>query len=70
MLKILRCSDLIPGCDFVARGESSEEAVARAIEHVRTRHHLRAITPDILSHLIAAVRDETLRAAAGGSSAA
>ncbi|HKW89413.1 MAG TPA: DUF1059 domain-containing protein [Candidatus Acidoferrales bacterium] len=60
MPKILRCADLIPGCDFVARGESGDEAVARAIEHIRTRHHLRAISPEILAHLVSAVREEIM----------
>lgn len=69
MLKILHCADLIPGCDFVARGESNDEAVARAIEHIRSRHHLRAISPEILAHLRSVVREDSIRAA-GGSSAA
>lgn len=69
MTKILRCADLIPGCEFVARGESGDEAVARAVEHARTRHHLRAISPEILAHLVSAVRDETVRAASGSSAA-
>ncbi|HEV2298869.1 MAG TPA: DUF1059 domain-containing protein [Candidatus Acidoferrales bacterium] len=69
MPKFLRCADLIPGCDFVARGESGDEAVARAIEHVRTKHHLRAISPEILAYLVSAVRDERARAASGSSAA-
>jgi predicted small metal-binding protein len=69
MAKFLRCTDIIPGCDFVARGETGDEAVARAIEHVRTRHHLRAISPEILAYLVSAVRDERARAASASSAA-
>ena len=69
MAKILRCADLIPGCDFIARGNSGDEAVARAIEHVRSKHHLRAVSPEILAHLVAAVREEAVRAASGSSAA-
>jgi predicted small metal-binding protein len=68
MTKSLRCTDLIPGCDFVARGETEDEVVARAVEHVRTRHHLRAITPEILEQVRVVVRDE--KSSVAGSSAA
>ena len=68
MTKTLRCSDISPGCDFIARGESEDEVVARAVEHVRGRHHLRAITPEILAQVRAAVREE--KSSAAGSSAA
>jgi predicted small metal-binding protein len=68
MSKTLRCTDVIPGCDFIARGESEDEVVARAVEHVRTRHHLRAITPQILAQVRGAVRHE--KASAAGPSAA
>lgn len=69
MPKFLRCTDLIPGCDFVAHGETADEAVARAAEHVRKKHLLRSVTPQIVEHLRSIVRDEDWRAA-GGSSAA
>ncbi|HEV2490230.1 MAG TPA: DUF1059 domain-containing protein [Candidatus Acidoferrales bacterium] len=69
MPKILRCTDVIPGCEFVASGESDDEVIARAAEHARTTHHLRAISPEILAHLRSAVRDEKRRTAEGSSAA-
>ncbi len=68
MPKFLRCTDVIPGCDFVARGESEDEVIARAAEHARGKHRLRAISPEILLHLRSVVRDEDARVA-GGSAA-
>jgi predicted small metal-binding protein len=69
MPKTLRCTDIIPGCDFVARGESEDEVLARAAEHARTRHHLRAITPEILAHVRAAIREEKPSGAKGATAA-
>jgi predicted small metal-binding protein len=69
MPKMLRCTDVIPGCDFVAYGETDDEVIARAAEHARTKHHLRAITPEILAHLRSAIRDEGSRTAEGSSAA-
>ncbi|MFZ0212905.1 MAG: DUF1059 domain-containing protein [Candidatus Acidiferrales bacterium] len=63
MPKTLRCTDVIPGCDFVARGETDEEVIARAAEHVRAKHHLRAITPEIFKQIRASVYEEKATAA-------
>jgi len=63
MPKTLRCTDIIPGCDFVARAESEEEVIARAAEHVCTKHRLRAITPEILKQMRTFVYDEKASAA-------
>lgn len=69
MTKTLRCTDIIPGCDFIARGESEDEVVARAVEHARTKHHLRAVTPEILAQVRSAIREEKPCAAKGASAA-
>jgi len=69
MPKILRCTDVIPGCDFVAHGETDDEVIARAAEHARTRHLLRTITPEIVAHLRSAIREEKARTAQGSSAA-
>ncbi len=63
MPKTLRCTDLIPGCDFVARGQSEDEVIARIAEHIRTKHRLRAITPEILKQIRASVYEEKVTAA-------
>ena len=55
MSKILRCSELIPGCNFIARGESDEEVIEEASRHVRARHNLQKmsaghVSPDSFTH--------------------
>jgi predicted small metal-binding protein len=43
MAKELRCSDVMPGCDFVARGETEQEIMAKTAEHAREKHALEEI---------------------------
>jgi len=39
MTKVLRCSDMMPGCDYVARAESEDELMQKAAQHARETRH-------------------------------
>lgn len=58
MKKLLRCCDVIPGCDFIARGISENEIIIRATQHARMAHQVTWMTPDLLQRVLAAIRDE------------
>ncbi|MGC1106203.1 MAG: DUF1059 domain-containing protein [Candidatus Acidiferrales bacterium] len=58
MKKLLHCCDVIPGCDFVARGVNENEIIMRATQHVRSVHNVAWMTPDLLKRVLAAIRDE------------
>lgn len=58
MAKILRCSDVIPGCSYVARGETCEEVFVRASEHVRLKHKMRGASPEVMAVLHGVIFDE------------
>ncbi|HZQ19986.1 MAG TPA: DUF1059 domain-containing protein [Terriglobales bacterium] len=58
MVKVLRCSDVIGNCDFVAKGESEQEILQQASEHARTAHNLHEITPEVADKVKSAIRDE------------
>lgn len=58
MKKLLRCCDVIPGCDFIARGVNENEIIMRATRHARLVHDVRWITPDLLNRVLAAIRDD------------
>jgi predicted small metal-binding protein len=58
MKKLLRCSDVIPGCDFVAHGVNENEIIIRATQHAREVHSVTWLTPDLFKRVIAAIRDE------------
>ena len=44
MSKILHCAEVIPGCDYVARGESDAEMLQQAAEDARTVHNVSEVT--------------------------
>jgi predicted small metal-binding protein len=58
MAKVLRCSDLMPGCDYVAKGESEQDVLRQAAEHARTVHNINEITPERANQVQSAIHDE------------
>ena len=58
MAKILKCSDVGMDCDFVVRGETSEEVMKKAAEHARTAHGIEQIPPELAQTAQATVKDE------------
>ena len=58
MAKILRCSDVVPGCDYVARGETYEEVFTRAFEHVKLKHKLRDRWPEAVAVIHGVIFDD------------
>jgi len=57
MAKELRCADLNPGCDFVARGKDEGEVMQRAAEHARRDHGMQTIPPDVEQQARRKIRD-------------
>jgi len=58
MPKVLRCNDIVGNCDFVARGDTEQEVLAQAADHGRSVHNINDITPELLSKVQSAIRDE------------
>jgi predicted small metal-binding protein len=65
MKKRFHCSDVIPGCDFVAHGVNENEIIMRVTQHARTAHNVAWMTPDLLKRVVAAIRDEESVSAEG-----
>ncbi len=57
MAKELRCRDVGPDCDFVARGENEDEIMQKAAEHGRDAHGFQEIPPDLAEKARASIRD-------------
>ncbi len=66
MTKVLRCSDLMPGCNWEGRGDSETEVLMLASEHARTAHNLTDISPELMTQVKGAIRDEDQAQAAAG----
>jgi len=58
MSKVLKCSDVNPGCNFEIRGDSEHDVLRKAAEHAKKDHHMENIPPDVLSKVKSAIRDE------------
>ena len=58
MTKVLKCGDVVPGCNFEMRGNSEDEVLKKANEHAKTAHNMQNMPPDVLSKVRAAIHDE------------
>ena len=58
MAKVLRCGDLMPGCNAVIEGKDEAEVMVKGAEHAKTVHKMAAIPPDIAAKVKAAIKDQ------------
>jgi predicted small metal-binding protein len=56
--KVLRCGDIMPGCDKVIEGKTTEEVFAKAEDHARKEHNMTIILPSTMSQIEAAIHDK------------
>jgi predicted small metal-binding protein len=69
MTKVLKCGDVVPGCDFEIRGNSEDEVLQQAAEHAKTGHGLENIPPEVTEKVRGAIHEEAepMANAAGAS---
>jgi predicted small metal-binding protein len=58
MAKVLKCGDLMPGCDEVIEGKDNDEVLEKAERHARKDHNMTLIPPNVVSQMEAAIRDK------------
>ncbi len=58
MAKIMRCADLMPGCNAVVEGKDVAEVMAKAAEHAKKDHGVTTIPPEMISKVQAAIKDK------------
>jgi predicted small metal-binding protein len=58
MSKAMKCGDVVPGCPFVARGDTEQQVLARAAEHAKEDHGMETIPNDVLLKVKAAIHDD------------
>jgi predicted small metal-binding protein len=57
MAKVLRCGDLMPGCNTVLEGKDVAEVMAKGAEHAKKDHGINQIPPDMVAKVQAAIKD-------------
>jgi predicted small metal-binding protein len=63
MAKVLKCGDVVPGCDFEMTGNSEEEVLQKAAEHAKTDHGMENVPPEVRG----AIHDEDEARAKGAA---
>lgn len=58
MAKVLRCGDLMPGCNAVIEGKDVAEVMAKGAEHAKKDHGMAMIPPDIAAKVQAAIKEK------------
>jgi predicted small metal-binding protein len=58
MAKVLHCNDVVPDCDYVAKGDSEQDVMQQAAEHARIAHNVGEVTPELADKVRSAIRDE------------
>ena len=56
MAKELRCNEIMPGCDYVAKGETEQEIMAKAAEHAREKHGMSEIDQETAQKVRSKIR--------------
>lgn len=57
MAKELRCDDVIPGCDWVVRGETEEEVLSKGAEHAASAHGIEEMDEATQEKVKASIRE-------------
>ncbi|HXH05445.1 MAG TPA: DUF1059 domain-containing protein [Vicinamibacterales bacterium] len=57
MPKVLKCGDIMPGCDTVIRGKDVDEVMAKAEDHARKQHNMVLIPPSVVERITASIKD-------------
>ena len=58
MTKVLKCGDVVPGCNHEMRGNSEDEVLQQANQHAKTAHNMKNMPPGVLNKVRAAIHDE------------
>ncbi len=58
MTKMLRCGDLMPGCNAVMEGKDEQEVMSKAAAHAKEKHGMQTIPPDVASKVKGAIKDK------------
>lgn len=57
MTKQMKCGDLMPGCGFVATGESEDDVLRKAAAHAKAEHGIEEITSELVEQVKGAIQN-------------
>jgi len=56
MIKVLKCKDLMPGCDFKAKGETTQDVLQQTAIHAKEVHGIE-LTPVLIEEVKLVIKD-------------
>jgi predicted small metal-binding protein len=66
MMKIVECGAVVPGCKFVAHGDSAEELMMKMMDHARSVHGIEHLSEPLKAKIRSAVKEDTAAVEGGG----
>ena len=57
MAKVLRCRDAGMDCDVEIQAQSEQAILDKAVEHAKTAHNVKEISPEVAQKVRAAIHD-------------
>ena len=56
MTQKIACNDIMPGCEFVARGKDEAEVLSKAAQHAKEKHGLDEIDEETAKQVRSQIR--------------
>lgn len=57
-MKRLECGSIVPGCNFVAHGQTEDELMMKAADHARSAHGVEHLSEPLKAKIKASIKDE------------
>lgn len=58
MTKVVKCSSIIPGCQFVAHGDDDAEVLVKMSQHAQATHGVDHLSPELKAKLKDNIEEE------------
>lgn len=58
MPKRLECGSIVPGCNFIAHGQTEDELMMKAADHARKAHGVEHLSEPLKAKIKASIMDE------------
>lgn len=58
MARVLKCGSVVPGCQFVAHGESDADILHKLSDHARGTHGIERLSSDLKARVRSAIQEE------------
>ncbi len=58
MVKVFECAAVVPGCHCVIHGDSEDELMVKAADHLRSAHEVEHLSQRLKERIRTVIRDD------------